>query len=125
MSDGKHCPQCGEDIGYWAVAAGLFGIRCPHCRTRLRYARSPAFNRLTDVVAIGAVLLSLGPAVLVCWLVHESVGIVVALAIGGVAWLGVAWGIGFLFEAATANYVRRTQRLIVPGQQDEPDEETW
>jgi hypothetical protein len=39
MTDGKHCPACGQDIGIWAVLfAGLPSrIRCPHCRARLSY----------------------------------------------------------------------------------------
>ena len=37
--DGRHCPSCRKDIGVWAVfTAGLPDrMRCPHCRSRLRY----------------------------------------------------------------------------------------
>jgi hypothetical protein len=125
MSDGRHCPECGEDIGYWAVAAGLFGIKCPHCRTRLRYDRSPRAEAVTNVVAIGAVLLGLGPAALVAWWAYLAAGPLAAFPAAVAAWLGAAWGVGFLFEVATANYMRRTQRLVVRGGRDEPEEETW
>jgi hypothetical protein len=39
MSDGKHCPACGKDIGIWPVlSAGLPSrVRCPHCKARLSY----------------------------------------------------------------------------------------
>ena len=42
MSDGKHCPACGKDIGLWAVLlAGLPShIRCRHCQARLTYGNS-------------------------------------------------------------------------------------
>ena len=44
MSDGKHCPGCGKDIGIWPVLiAGLPSwVRCPHCKARLSYGRSGA-----------------------------------------------------------------------------------
>jgi hypothetical protein len=39
MASGRNCPVCGKDIGVWSIfAAGLPSrIRCPHCRTLLRY----------------------------------------------------------------------------------------
>ncbi len=39
MADGKHCPDCGRDVGLWAiVSAGMPDrIQCPHCRSRLGY----------------------------------------------------------------------------------------
>jgi hypothetical protein len=43
MDAGKHCPACKLDIGVWPIIKGglisLSGnrIRCPHCRTRLKY----------------------------------------------------------------------------------------
>ena len=42
MGDGKHCPECGEDIGVWPIfSAGLPNrIWCPHCKTRLRYCKT-------------------------------------------------------------------------------------
>jgi hypothetical protein len=42
MSDGKHCPACGKDIGLWPVlSAGLpTWVRCPHCKARLTYGSS-------------------------------------------------------------------------------------
>ena len=65
MSDGKNCPECGKDIGYWAVAKGLFVIRCPHCRARLQYAPTPRWRSLTGRAAVGSIFLGivLGPRV--------------------------------------------------------------
>jgi hypothetical protein len=39
MGDGKHCPECGEDIGIWPVFSAGWPDRiwCPHCKARLRY----------------------------------------------------------------------------------------
>ena len=39
MNDGKHCPQCGKDIGVWPVLTATLPnrIRCPHCKARLFY----------------------------------------------------------------------------------------
>ncbi|MGP0068580.1 MAG: hypothetical protein ACLQGP_33895 [Isosphaeraceae bacterium] len=39
MGDGKHCPGCGKDIGVWPVLSAALPtwIRCPHCKSRLRY----------------------------------------------------------------------------------------
>jgi len=40
--DGKHCPECGKDIGIWPILmAGLPSlVRCPHCRARLSYGNA-------------------------------------------------------------------------------------
>ena len=45
MPDGKTCPACQKDIGVWSVfSAGMPNrIRCPHCRTQLRYDGGVAF----------------------------------------------------------------------------------
>jgi hypothetical protein len=41
MADGKHCPNCGKDIGFWPhlVALDSNRIWCPHCLDRLQVAR--------------------------------------------------------------------------------------
>ncbi len=41
MGDGKHCPGCGKDIGAWPIFSATLPnrIRCPHCKSRLRYRR--------------------------------------------------------------------------------------
>ena len=56
MSDGKHCPACGKDIGIWTVlSAGLpTWVRCPHCKARLTYGNS--FLLLLGVVAMVSVV---------------------------------------------------------------------
>src|SRR5262245_40267059 len=42
MGDGKHCPDCGKDIGIWPIfSAGLPNrVWCPHRTARLRYRNS-------------------------------------------------------------------------------------
>jgi hypothetical protein len=42
MSDGKHCPACGKDIGVWPVLLAVLPtrVRCSHCRARLTYGKS-------------------------------------------------------------------------------------
>jgi hypothetical protein len=54
MSDGKHCPACGKDIGLWSVlSAGLpTRVRCPHCQARLSYGGDSAL-----MVGLFAILL--------------------------------------------------------------------
>lgn len=56
MSDGKHCPICGKDIGLWVVllAAWPTRVRCPHCKARLSYGGSVLLA--TGLVAFLAVL---------------------------------------------------------------------
>jgi hypothetical protein len=57
MSDGKHCPACGKDIGLWAVlSAGLpTRVRCPHCKARLSYSggRGLVINLFVVLLAAG------------------------------------------------------------------------
>ena len=59
MANGKTCPACGKDIGIWAiVAAGLPSrIRCPHCRTLLRYDGTLALMALPFAIVILAALI--------------------------------------------------------------------
>jgi hypothetical protein len=42
MADGRHCPQCGRDTGWWAVvcAASAFRIWCPRCFVPLEHRGS-------------------------------------------------------------------------------------
>lgn len=42
MADGKHCPNCGKDIGFWPywVALDAKRIWCPHCLNRLQVVKS-------------------------------------------------------------------------------------
>jgi len=61
LSDGKHCPACGEDIGVWPIASAFMPghCRCPHCRARLawdRAYRTTAVMLALTVVIAGAAL---------------------------------------------------------------------
>ena len=59
MANGKVCPACDKDIGVWAiVAAGLPSrIRCPHCRTLLRYDGTFALMVLPFAIVILSALI--------------------------------------------------------------------
>jgi len=74
MANGKLCPACGKDIGVRAiVTAGLPNrIRCPHCRTLLRYDGMITIMALPFAIVILAALI-----------VHE-----VAVDVG-IAWPGL------------------------------------
>jgi|SRR6476661_1426564 len=54
MSDGKHCPACGKDIGIWPVlSAGLpTWVRCPHCKARLTYGSGVLLLLSVAVLAV-------------------------------------------------------------------------
>ncbi|MDB5348370.1 MAG: hypothetical protein JWP89_6747 [Schlesneria sp.] len=59
MQDGKHCPECGEDIGFWPVfSAGIsLRIRCPHCGSILTY--SNCWNVILVLICIVNLLIFL------------------------------------------------------------------
>jgi len=106
MANGKVCPACGKDIGVWAiVAAGLPSrIRCPHCRTLLRYDGTLALLALPFAVVILAALI-----------LHE-----VAVDVG-IPWPGVFLVVMVLVtwvpvELLLALYLRdkRTLRIVNP-----------
>src|SRR5690242_19392421 len=122
MPDGRHCPECGEDIGYWAVAWGLFSIRCPHCRGRLRYSQTPRMNGVTTAGALACVVLGLGPAVVASMLLFRTAGILAAILGGFAAWIASAFGLGLVLQFGLAPVLRRTQRLTpADAPEDEPD----
>jgi hypothetical protein len=53
------CPACGKDIGVWAIVAARLPsrIRCPHCRTLLRYDGMLTIMALPFVIVILAALI--------------------------------------------------------------------
>ena len=59
MANGKLCPACGKYIGVWAiVTAGVPSrIRCPHCRTLLRYDGMLTIIALPFAIVILAALI--------------------------------------------------------------------
>ena len=106
MANGKVCPACAKDIGVWAIfsAGGPSRIRCPHCRSRLRYDGAIAVMALPFAVVVLAALV-----------VHE-VAVDVGVARPGlfvailllVTWVPV--------ELLLALYLRdhRTLRMVAP-----------
>jgi dipeptide/tripeptide permease len=125
MPDGTHCPECGKDVGFWAVALGVFRIRCPHCRASLYHAQSRRMNRATSLVAFGTVLGGLVAGALVGWWVRGH-GVLVALVSGIAACAGLVFALGVLGQFAMTPLLRRTQRLAGEVQRGQAiDDETW
>jgi hypothetical protein len=60
MANGKRCPACGRDIGIWSIfAAGVPSrIRCPHCRSLLRYDGTLAVIALPFAVVVLAAVIA-------------------------------------------------------------------
>lgn len=104
MSDGKHCPSCGQDIGVWPVfSAGLPNrVRCPHCKARLAYR---------DVLGLVIVLCVLGVALLAASMFTvQQFGLT-----GGpqraLTFAGLVLGVWVPVELAVAFYLRGTKEL--------------
>ena len=59
MSDGKHCPACGKDVGMASVMTALWPsrVKCPHCKARLAYLNGTALviNLLAVWAGLGVV----------------------------------------------------------------------
>lgn len=55
MDDGKHCPDCGKDIGIWPIfSAGLPNrIWCPHCSSRLKYRVTAGMLLVLTLLVVG------------------------------------------------------------------------
>jgi FlaA1/EpsC-like NDP-sugar epimerase len=108
MSDGRHCPACGKDIGLWPVVAAPLPnlVRCPHCRTRLKY-RGTAW--LFVVVIFVALIVAVGAYAVAQRLIGEPDLLTAATA---VIILVVAW---VPIEVFLAAYLRRTKVLTRAG----------
>ncbi len=80
MGDGKHCPSCGKDIGVWPIlSAGLPSrVRCPHCKSRLRYRKTA---RIIAFVLVGLYVLVVGAFVLASSLATPRRGLVWATVV--------------------------------------------
>ena len=127
MANGKDCPVCGKDVGYWAVALQLFWIRCPHCRTRLTYAGTSGTTLANFVGAL--FLVGLG-GVAGVWVGLEVLfrggNLLSALGIGLGVFIALAIVLGVLVQLALAPAMRRNRTLKVIGKRDDsPSEETW
>ncbi len=66
MPDGKHCPECGKDIGLWPIfKAGLPNlIYCPHCDARLAYAHLGREYLVIGILVLLVTAISLGVGVI-------------------------------------------------------------
>jgi hypothetical protein len=125
MANGSHCPECGEDVGFWAIALGMVRIRCPRCRVRLYHRQSAGMSRATSIVAFAAVIGGLAAGAVTGWGARAD-GPIVALIAGIVICAAVTFGLGLLSHIALTPALRRTQRLVRDGERSEPsDEELW
>jgi hypothetical protein len=110
MTDGKHCPACGKDVGVWPIASAMLPnlIRCPHCRTRLAYR---GVGRLLVGLVVLGLALAVGLMLFVAWLpvIHPALRLATFVALLLVAWVPV--------EVAVAVYLRRHKVLT---RADEP-----
>jgi hypothetical protein len=108
MTDGRHCPACGKDIGLWPVVAAPLPnlVRCPHCRTRLKY-RDTLW--LFVVVIFVALILAVGAFAVAQLLIGEPILLTAATA---VVILVVAW---VPIEVFVAAYLRRSKVLTRTG----------
>ena len=126
MGNGKDCPVCGKDVGYWAVALQIFWVRCPHCRTRLTYAGTSGTTLTNLVGALFLVALGGVGAVLVGLEVLRRGGnLLSALGIGFCAFIVLAFVLGVLVQLALAPSMRRHRTLKLFGKGDEQRDETW
>jgi DNA-directed RNA polymerase subunit RPC12/RpoP len=109
MTDGKHCPACGKDVGVWPIVSAMLPnlIRCPHCRTRLVYR-----DAARAIVALLLVAAALGVGAFTALLrlplpnLWERVAVVIVALL--LLWLPI--------ELWAAVYLRRTKRLDFPRQ---------
>ena len=106
MANGKVCPACGKDIGVWAIfSAGVPNrIRCPHCRSRLRYDGTIALMALPFAVVVLAAL------------VFHEVAVDVGVARPGLLVAGLLLVTWLPVELLLALYLRdhRTLRTVAP-----------
>lgn len=115
MSDSRHCPECGNNIGILAVFKAPLPnrIRCPHCGQRLQH------TPIRGLVAVALVLMAVGAAGVVALHHHLNAGparVFLALVVG-LALLEVA----FVIRLWYGNY-----RLIAVGKPRPPEgDESW
>src|SRR5271155_3796604 len=71
MGDGKHCPNCGTDIGVWPIFSAAWPslIWCPRCKSRLRYRKTSLLMAalLVILIAIAAVAFILVSLLATSW----------------------------------------------------------
>jgi len=58
--DGKRCPVCHTDVGFWAVFRALWPTRifCPQCKSKLRYRAGHGFGMIAIVAAVGIAIVA-------------------------------------------------------------------
>jgi len=117
MNSGRDCPACKKDIGLWPVfrAAWPTRVKCPHCKSTLRYGIRVWRTFFIFVLPLTLALLVLSFAL--TWRVFGTLDIV-SFAFSLLLFV-VAWGI---FEIISAVYLRshRALRIVKLGS-NKPD----
>jgi uncharacterized protein (DUF983 family) len=71
MGEGKHCPNCGKDIGVWPIFSASWPsfIWCPWCRSRLRYRKTSVVMAalVAILIAIAAIAFILVSSLATSW----------------------------------------------------------
>ena len=112
MNDGRYCPACDKDIGLLSVflAAWPTRLKCPHCKSRLRYDINVWRTFSILVLPLSVVLLALS-----LMLMHfifgnlDPIPLVLSLVLFTVLWAA--------FEVISAVYWRshKTLRIVKVG----------
>jgi hypothetical protein len=94
MSDSRHCPECGSNIGIWSVFKAPLPNRifCPKCGQRLQH--TPITGLVTVAVIVTVILcVAAGYLVVELWGDDGFVGVVAGLGlmIVGCALLEIAF----------------------------------
>jgi hypothetical protein len=116
MRDGKHCPACARDIGFWTVfTAGLPNrIRCPHCSARLSY------RGIGGVVVV--LVLAMAGAAAAGWYAAYAIPELHPRRQPAAA-VGIMVGIWVLVELAAVRFLRQSRVLVRLGDKNPPPSE--
>jgi DNA-directed RNA polymerase subunit RPC12/RpoP len=122
MGDGKHCPACGKEIGVWPVfsAAMPSWIRCPHCKSRLRYRKTAGVFAIVLVGLLGLMIVTFIRVSALTTPRRGQIGASVALASCVLAELATVWFLRNRRELELAD--RPRQELPIEGSGDAVDQ---
>jgi uncharacterized protein (DUF983 family) len=93
MGGGRHCPNCGNDIGIWPIFSATWPslIWCPRCKSRLRYRNTALAMAalLVILIAIAAVVFMVVSSLATRW--RMSIWAVVMIISWVFVQLAVTW----------------------------------
>ena len=109
MEEGKLCPLCNKDIGIWSVISASWPtrIKCPNCKSTLKYDIKIWRTLLIAILPLSIVLLffSFGIIYFIFPNLEVILRIILSLALLLLLWL--------VFEWITALYVRKHKKLKI------------